>query len=690
MAEAVLEIVSRADGLLVRLLMAGNNQPAPENRRPWPLPDQEPPDPIGGKPLTVETLEPEWVAALNPDATMIVGRFLFALAFPEPVERAWRARRAECIETGEGLTTLLEVRPPEEGAPDLRNLPWELLLDTADDDALWLFRDEHNPMGLKIPASASGLSPVPDLLYWPLRMLVIVGTTSDPDIAWEEELLGIRQALAAFSLRVDLTVVKAPLSKSDATQAITRVRPHLLHFIGHGNAPSAGRTEGALQLDDGQACVEWKRSEIRAALTALRPPPRIVVINACEGAGPGTSAVAAAFAHVDCPAVIAMRGKIPGASAACFSAAFYGALADTGVHRPDLAYVRALQRVSTEPTNGDRAWFLPRLFFQRGVAEVFPGLGDGRGFLQYAAKFVDLMPLKPFVDRDDERARLYHGNNCWLGQAQPASKVLLVEGESGVGKSWLLKCLVFVAQMQGWHTVYWDFQEPPLKPPHSDEGQRHYDLEAVLLALREGKPWSGEFFAQRPWSSSPAPGIQPPGPFTDLDALLNSAAGTTPRGNEDSKSPKVQAFLRGLTAIARQSPGQPLFVALDHLSWITPDAWKLYLHRELVLPVARGQPNADIRLIIAGTREELGACQLDTLRPLPILASLAPFQGKQCADLMFNFLLHYLDNNQQSQVAQFRDIAQATAARIGDNNWKPSQLDYLVKLLDLKLAGGLQ
>ena len=532
-------------------------------------------------------------------------------------------------------------------------------------------------MALRLPTGA----PLKAAPHWPLRVLVLVGTTDD-DIAWEEEVLAIRRALLRFSLRIDLTIRKAPLSKADATAAIRDLRPHVLHFIGHGRAPLDPQSDGELWLSGDAGTVTWQRDEIRAALTALKAPPRIVVINACEGAGlgggRGTAAIADTFADLGCAAVIAMRGKIPGLAATCFSAAFYGALAETGIERPDLAYASALQAVSAEPTNGARVWSLPRLYFQNGVADVFPGLGDGRGFRQCAAAFTDLMQLRPFVDRDEERAQLYHTEDSWFNQSPQPRSLLLVEGEPEVGKSWFLKGLVYVASLRGWRTFCWDFEQPPPDQVANSSNQRHYELEDVLRAVREGQPWPGVFFARPPWSG-------PPGadPFAELDALLNEAPGTAPRGDEDTKSPKAKAFVRGLGAVAKEDPGRPLLIALDHLPRIVPEAWTRYLMRELVLPLARGQLGPDIRLAIAGTSAELSTYGLATLQPPPAVARLDPLPGECCADLILHFLLHFLDGDQEDRIALFRQLADAQGALNANRSWSPR------KLTDTAVAVGL-
>lgn len=678
MAEALLDLASRPDGLTVTLLSADGAQTVATALVSRAELDHGRPDHLGpdGQPLTVARLTPDWVAAQLPQTAASIGAYLSTLALPGPVATAWRALRDAAV--GDGLTTLLRVHPPEAGAPDLRGLPWELLYDGG----LFLFRDQGNPMALRLPISA----PLKAAPHWPLRMLVLVGPT-DADIAWEAEVLAVRRALLRFSLRIDLTIRKAPLSKADTTAAIKDLAPHVLHFIGHGRAPLDPQADGELVLGGDADPVPWQRGEIRAALTALKAPPRIVVINACEGAGlgggRGTAAIADAFADLGCAAVIAMRGKIPGLAATCFSAAFYGALAETGIERPDLAYAHALQAVSAEPTNGGRVWSLPRLYFQRGVADVFPGLGDSRGFRQCASAFTDLMQLRPFVDRDEERAQLYHAEDCWFNQSPQPRSLLLVKGEPEVGKSWFLKGLVYVASLRGWRTFYWDFEEPPPDQGANSSDQRHYELEDVLRALREGQPWPGVFFARPPWSG-------PPGadPFADLDDLLGAAPGTAPRGDEDTKSPKAKAFVRGLGAVAKEDPGRPLLIALDHLPRIVPEAWNRYLMRELVLPLARGQLGPEIRLAIAGTSGELSTYGLATLQPPPAVVPLAPFPRERYEDLMFQFLLHFLESDDEQEIAECRDTAKHIAKRMRSPSWKPNRFAELAGLIDLQFEGG--
>lgn len=183
MLEVVLELTSRAEDVAVRLLNGDNADLLAEALVPRSLLDDG--DPRLGwsadEPVKAGDLTPQQLGLRLgiPGADIRIGRYLHAIALPEPVATPWRALKHAA---DDGLVTLLEIRPPEADATPLHELPWELLYD----DGLYLFRDQKSPMALRLAgARAAAVQP-----RWPLRMLVLVGVgdegqqAEDKKIAW--------------------------------------------------------------------------------------------------------------------------------------------------------------------------------------------------------------------------------------------------------------------------------------------------------------------------------------------------------------------------------------------------------------------------------------------------------------------------------------------------------------------------
>lgn len=103
-------------------------------------------------------------------------------------------------------------------------------------------------------------------------------------------------------------------------------RPHVLHFIGHGDLKD---NQGCLALvKDGEEEAWYNAVEFAALFNGWRP--RLVVLQACQSAlpptGPGFMSLAACLMARNIPAVVAMQYEIGNDCATEFAAGFYEAL----------------------------------------------------------------------------------------------------------------------------------------------------------------------------------------------------------------------------------------------------------------------------------------------------------------------------------------------------------------------------
>jgi CHAT domain len=633
------------------------------------------------KPNAVEWLKQMKLKGQPFESFADVGAYLFRLLAPGEIGVSWRALRDKCSGQDDGLSTLLEIQPEE-----LRKLPWELLYD----EGMHLFQHKRHPIGLRVPKGIVR----PAKLPWPLRMLLMVGT-DDESIAYKEEELAITRAICAFSLRVDLTIRRAPLTMQEASNAILEVRPHIFHFIGHGDVLDDGI--GVLILSQkrqkdtpGPRNAYWRCDQIRTLLSGLSPveAPRIALINACKSGGDGAAsentAVAEAFAKIGCPVVIAMRGEIKGKAAACFSASFYAKLAEKGIDRPDLAYSDALGNTSLELINGNAVWPFPRIYFQNRVCDLFPSLGESRGFHAVAKDYADLSKIKPFIDREQDRFDLYHNTGAWLTNPSPPSRLLVIQSDiDQVGKSWFLKCAVYVASLRGFRIFCWDFDQAPPTPENATKAGNpspmHYELEDALYALRHGKPWANEFFT-KPLCGEAAD----PNPFESFDNLMSCEGLSNPKGNEDKKKPKVQAFVEGLKRYAKFLPeGTEVIIALDHIKQIRPDVWNSYLFEELIVKLARGQLGSNLRMVIALDAWAIKDYGLDRLQPVPKFVNLKPFDADRYEELSFRYYLHYLQDADDVTIDIYHKVANSLALANGNKPWIPASVAKIARELGL-------
>ncbi|MGV4985975.1 CHAT domain-containing protein [Streptomyces sp. NRAIS4] len=124
----------------------------------------------------------------------------------------------------------------------------------------------------------------------------------------------LRDAAARSAGRLTVTVQPAA-RVSDILPQLRAVRPHIVHFAGHGTH------DGRLLLEDETGTSAPVPVRALAAALALDAPLHCVVLNSCWSA-------AHADALLDCAgAVVGTRGELPDAAALTFAEGFYGSLA---------------------------------------------------------------------------------------------------------------------------------------------------------------------------------------------------------------------------------------------------------------------------------------------------------------------------------------------------------------------------
>ncbi|QID19289.1 CHAT domain-containing protein [Nitrogeniibacter mangrovi] len=225
---------------------------------------------------------------------------------------------------GDGLRFVIDTTD----APDLACLPWEFLYHPRQDD--FLFSDRLKPVVRWLDTDA----PPPTLAVEPpLRMLMAVAAPADrPDLAIGEELAHLDAALAELARDGILETTRlehTTLERLDA--ALLAHRPHVLHFIGHGDFVG---DDGVLVLESDTspgAADPIAGRRLAVLLRNYRDTLRLVFLNSCLGAATSRhdafGGVAQSLIRRGIPAVVAMQFPIPDAAAVALSRHFYRYLA---------------------------------------------------------------------------------------------------------------------------------------------------------------------------------------------------------------------------------------------------------------------------------------------------------------------------------------------------------------------------
>jgi tetratricopeptide (TPR) repeat protein len=211
---------------------------------------------------------------------------------------------------------------------------------------------------------------------WPLRIVVAISDPTnlarfglaplDIDLEWAE----FQRALRPLQGLVEVDLVEPPVTLDRISEALEQ-EPNIFHYLGHG-AFHADSGEAALFLEkEADRTVEIvDHEDWITRLQALRWPPHLMVLTACESAAQVNEGalvgLAPALVEAGAGAVLAMRDKVGMDVAREFVYHFYRRLATHG--EIDLAVNEARKFLLDR---GGWSWTMPSLFMEWGAERVF-------------------------------------------------------------------------------------------------------------------------------------------------------------------------------------------------------------------------------------------------------------------------------------------------------------------------------
>ena len=151
-----------------------------------------------------------------------------------------------------------------------------------------------------------------------LKVLFLCANPTDKArLDLDREIREIQEKMYAADLRDKVELIVPPAVRArDLVQRLSEVKPHVVHFSGHGSS----KREIFLQDDCGKA-YPVPENVLNRLFTVMKDDIRLVVLNACSS-GPQAKTISRT---VD--ATIGMDAKVGDQAAIVFSAAFYRGIA---------------------------------------------------------------------------------------------------------------------------------------------------------------------------------------------------------------------------------------------------------------------------------------------------------------------------------------------------------------------------
>lgn len=353
---------------------------------------------VGGSHFTrcVVRLLKDWVAN-HPDChrseLMLLGMGLYRMAFGDaeplsadapPLQRAFE--KTYCFKQQKLPKDQLSLRLVlEERATELATFPWEFLYMPLPDRGGFFLAGENTQLRLTryVPNADTWTSVMEDTEDDRLRILIVVSTTHIRDMT-ELRVSEFVQHMMDLDKTLFQTEKLPSPTRQELREAIGRLRPHIIHFIGHGHPGYL-----ALRKDDetlrrereeyedavehgehppGVSEAEWVDSHtanglLHTGLDSADAPSRLVFLHACEGAAPDetqnsvegfTSLARELVGLAGISGVVAMQYPIGVEEAEVFARLFYTYISQ-GYH-VDVAVALARKKLAENPLYGRQEW----------------------------------------------------------------------------------------------------------------------------------------------------------------------------------------------------------------------------------------------------------------------------------------------------------------------------------------------
>ncbi len=294
-----------------------------------------------------------------------LGRELFEHLMVDDVGDVYHGARRVADTKGRGLRISLSMT----GAPELAEIPWELLYDPG--EAFFLSQSIYTPvvrsLDLKSPPEARKVT-------LPLQVLALVSAPQGfIALDTEAERANLEKALepliesGAVKLEWLDTATLAELDRRIASPD----ELHIIHYVGHGAYDEKGTKSGILVLEREDGQPHEVTGEELGGLMRDERSLRLVVLNSWGGARSSHvdpfSGVASSLLRCGLPAVIGMQTEITDEAAITFSDRLYTALAQGFPIDAALAQAR-------------RAIFAAGREVEFGTPVLFMRVADGRIF----------------------------------------------------------------------------------------------------------------------------------------------------------------------------------------------------------------------------------------------------------------------------------------------------------------------
>jgi hypothetical protein len=259
----------------------------------------------------------------------VLGTHLYHLLFNGQVETFFENALNEAKKRGERLSLQLSF---QHQAKDLSILPWEYLYYPDTEARRGFFLATHLnlaisrflPLGSISSERGTGKLKILIVMSQPTMQALI---PAEPVAA--EPVVEALQKLMESS-PIEIGILKTP-TVDNFLEELANFKPHIVHFLGHGQVDEEGDGQIALLMPDEQSAAWCNFDTVAEYFSATKPLPRLVFLHMNERATPAFTftlkELAGQLLRSEIQAVVAMQYPISNVIAIRFCRKFYSALA---------------------------------------------------------------------------------------------------------------------------------------------------------------------------------------------------------------------------------------------------------------------------------------------------------------------------------------------------------------------------